>query len=748
MERVGEADVGEADDAVRILVVDDDEKNLRAVSALLAELPAELVLARSGDEALRILLRDDDVAVILLDIRMPGLGGFETAELIRSRERTRRTPIIFLTAHARSDVDLVRGYRLGAVDFLVKPVLPEEVLRDKVGWFVAAHRSALVLERERGRARAAERRAHERELAEARERCEAEALRTEMERREVLSERLERAHERLGVLAALTADLVLAPAPAEVLPRHLAALSTLLGLEVHLLHLVAPGGALAPAVHAGVDAEALGRLAAIPPEATLFGAAAARRRPIVRVRVRDGDGGQADEASTRDLAALGLAAAVCQPLAVDGRLVGTLTLGTRSARPLAGDELDLLGPTADQMAMALDRARLIDELRRRARELAEIDQRKDEFLAMLGHELRNPLAPILNGVEILTRPGAPEEARRRALEAAGRQVRHLVHLVDDLVDVSRIRTGKIELRRERVELARVIQDAVTAVDPVLRRQGQELSLEVPDEPLVLDADPVRLTQVVGNLLHNAAKYTDPGGHVRLAVRRAGAELVVRVEDDGIGIPAELLPRVFDVFVQGKQPPHRARGGLGLGLALVKSLVELHGGRVRAESAGAGQGSAFELRLPAAPGATRAEAASQPLPRGAPLRIAVIEDNKDVRDTLRELLLTCGHEVVEAEDGHGAIELVLGGAADVALVDIGLPGLDGYEVASRVRGRTRTRLVALTGYGCDEDRSRAATAGFDAHLVKPVELDDLTRVLDRVAGPTPALPGEAPCPTPP
>jgi signal transduction histidine kinase/ActR/RegA family two-component response regulator len=425
--------------------------------------------------------------------------------------------------------------------------------------------------------------------------------------------------------------------------------------------------------------------------------------------------------------------------------VGVVTFGTRGRLRLEPDELEVLGVIADQIAMALDRARLIDELSRRAADLAEADRRKDEFLAMLAHELRNPLAPILSGIELLGLAGATEDARHRALEAAGRQVRHLVSLVDDLVDVSRIRTGKVELRRQRIELSRVVEDAVTAVQPLFREQEQELLLELPAERIVLDADPVRLTQAIENLLHNAAKYTDPGGHVRLAARRDGGEVLVRVEDDGIGISPELLQRMFDIFVQGKQPPNRARGGLGLGLALVRSLVELHGGQVRAESAGPGRGSAFEIRLPADDAGE--VPAVEPAPRAnghdLRLRIAVIEDNPDIRDTLRELLELRGHEVVEAEDGQRGIDLVLDRRPDVALVDIGLPGLDGYEVASRVRAVCDTRLVALTGYGGPEDRSRAARAGFDAHLVKPVDLDALSLVLERVAPE-----GGERCPTPP
>jgi signal transduction histidine kinase/DNA-binding response OmpR family regulator len=726
------------EDQVRVLAVDDDDNNLRAIAALLGEVPAQVVLARSGEEALRCLLRDE-FAVIVLDVQMPGLSGFETASLIRERERTRRTPIIFLTAHARTDVDLLLGYRLGAVDFLQKPVLPEEVLREKVSWFVSARRAALLLERERERAQAAELRAHVRAVEEAKRRGEAEALRSEMERHRALAERLNRATERLAVLSSMSSELVMSRSPLDVLPRQLQALSAHLGLEVHLLHVAGEGGALALRAHDGVPQAGLAELDGLPREAVPFLVAAERRAPVVA----DDVPGSADGYPALRL--LGLTAAACHPLVAEDRLVGVLTFGTRARPRVERDELDVLEATADQVAIALDRARLIDELRQRAADLAEADRRKDEFLAMLAHELRNPLAPILSGIEILGEEAATDGARQRALDAAGRQVRHLARLVDDLVDVSRIRTGKVELRKVRIDLASVIQDAATAVEPLLRAQRQELFLEIPSERIALDADPVRLTQAIENLLHNAAKYTDAGGHVRLAVRRDRGEVLVRVEDDGIGIAADLLPRVFDIFVQGKQPPNRARGGLGLGLSLVRSLVELHAGTVRAESAGPGQGSAFEIRLPApcvleAPPPAPARRTNGHI---GPLCIAVIEDNPDIRDTLRELLELRGHEVVEAEDGQRGIELVLARRPDVALVDIGLPGLDGYEVASRVRAASGTRLVALTGYGGAEDRNRAVNAGFDAHLVKPVDLDALSRVLEGVAHP-----GERPCPNPP
>ncbi|HEX9052480.1 MAG TPA: response regulator [Anaeromyxobacter sp.] len=719
-------------DPVRVLVVDDDERNLRAMAALLARVPAQIVLARSGEEALRQLLVGD-FAVILLDVQMPGMSGLETAALIRERERTRRTPIIFLTAFTRTEATLLGAYRLGAVDFLTKPIQPEEVLREKVAWFVEAHRQSTRLDLERARARAAELREHERAVAEAKRRGEQEALRSEMQRQRELAARLNAANERLHVISSISSGLLFADEPSRVLPQLSDVLAARLGLHVYLLHHAGPDGALALAAHGGVPEDALAALGALPPDRTVSAVAAARREPVV---VEDA----AASGAWPDLALLRVSAAACFPIVASERLLGTVAFGSREAKRLEPDLIAALELSAGHFASALERARLVTELTSRAADLAEADRRKDEFLAMLAHELRNPLAPVLSGLEILRRENAPDATRGRALDAAERQVRHLARLVDDLVDVSRIRTGKVELRRGAVELSRIVEDAVAAVEPLARAQEQELTVELPQGPVVLDGDAVRLTQVVENLLNNSAKYTDPRGHIVLTASLDGGELLLRVRDDGIGIAADLLPRIFDTFVQGKQPASRARGGLGLGLTLVRSLVELHGGTVRAHSEGPGRGSTFEVRLPASAG--KPAAPSEPAPRrngharATPLNIAVIEDNADIRDTVRELLELSGHRVCEAADGIAGVSLLLSERPDVALVDIGLPGLDGYELARQVRGACATRLVALTGYGGQGDRERATGAGFDAHLVKPIEFEELQAVIERLAAPRP------------
>jgi signal transduction histidine kinase/DNA-binding response OmpR family regulator len=736
---------GPARDA-SVLVVDDDERNRTALCALLSSVEAEVVQARSGAEALAALLRRD-FAVILLDVQMPGLDGLETAALIRERERTARTPIIFVTAHARSDDDLRRGYRLGAVDFLTKPIAPEEVLRDKVAWFVASRRTEALRAREAALRREAERAAAERAVDDARRAGEAEALRREMRRQQELVARLHRANERLATLASNAAALLVGGEPLECVPRVLDALGEHLGLELGLLHLAREGGRLDLVVHGGVpraDVETLERLS---PAETAFGRAALERTPVFLEDV---------PRSARDPAveALGARFAACLPLLVAGRLIGTLTLATRGRAHADAEERLALELTAEQLAAALDRARLVVELQARAEDLAEADRRKDDFLAMLGHELRNPLTPVRNALELLRSDPAVGERGAHAVELASRQLRHVVRLVDDLVDVSRIRTGKVELRRAPIDVLAPVQVAVEALRPTFRAQEQHLRLELSREPLLAEADPVRLAQVLENLLHNASKYTEPGGHALLSAGREGEEIVVRVSDDGMGIAPDLLPRVFEPFVQAHQPPNRRRGGLGLGLTVVRSLVELHGGRISARSDGPGRGSTFEVRLPALPADARLPAGGEPAPRSvarpgnghARLRVAVVEDNADIRETLRELLQLHGHEVLEAVDGPSGLELVLAETPDVALVDIGLPGMDGYAVAERVRAAgSSVRLVALTGYGRLEDRARSGGVGFDAHLVKPVELDELTRAL---AGPGVAHPGSLSCPTPP
>ncbi|MDQ3265755.1 MAG: response regulator [Myxococcota bacterium] len=561
--------------------MDDNLSNLRSVEALLGDLQANIVQAQSGDDALRLLL-SRDFALILLDIQMPNLDGFETAQLIRARERSRHVPIIFLTALNRSEVNVVKGYGLGAVDFLFKPLVPE-ILRSKVNVFLDLYRQRKQAQQQDALLRDLERREAERKLEQTRREYEQSLLREEMERERKVKEALAQRADELGRLVA-----------------------------------------------------------------------------------------QKEEAEQRN-------------------------------------------------------QQLIEELHDR-------DRRKDEFLAMLAHELRNPMAPIRASLEILRALTAPaEEKSLRALDTADRQVVHMCRLVDDLLDVSRITRGKVELRKAPIALPALVEQAVQAAEPLVRERKHLLSVTLPSQALSLQVDGTRLTQVLANLLHNAAKYTDPGGSLSLGARVLAGQLVISVKDSGIGIAPEMLPRVFDLFVQVAPTSGRATGGLGLGLTLVKSLVEMHDGHVEAHSDGLGRGSEFLIRLPLPPQApaTATERSTAAIRKLPPLDILLIEDNPDIRSSLRDLLELNGHRVEEAQSGERGVELALQSRPTIALVDIGLPGMDGYGVAEALRQRADghcPRLVALTGYGNAEATERVKAAGFDAHLVKPISFSDLSKVL--------------------
>ena len=573
---------GEPDDPPgvdEILVVDDNRANLVAIQAALFGLGGRVVTASSGPEALRRLL-ERDFALLILDVQMPTMDGFETARLIRARQRSRHTPIIFVTAHHRDDRDVSQAYQLGAVDFLFKPIVPE-ILRAKATVFLQLQERTREVARQSQLLREHERRRHELELAEARRRWEEDALRRRME-----SERR------------IAADM-------------------------------------------------------------------ARR---------------ADELA---------------------RTVAELERAER-------------------------------ELTRMNRALAEADRRKDEFLAVLAHELRNPLAPIVNslGVLKLLLGDAPDPGVRRAEEAIERQTRHLTRLVDDLLDMSRINSGKIELRTERLRLNDIVSQAVALAQPSIEQRRHELRVHLLESGGEVVADAVRLAQVLSNLLNNAARYTEPGGVIELTCAQDETHARVTVRDSGRGIPPELLDKVFDMFVQEQS----GGGGLGIGLSLVRSLVRLHGGTVTVASDGLNRGSAFTIELPRA-GTQQSLQPSElpsPLPPALPRRVVVVDDNQDVRETLGELLRGWGHEVVLAADGAEGVDRILEFRPDVALVDLGLPVLDGYGVALAVRAAQRdaprTRLIAVSGFGRDADKQRALESGFDMHLVKPAAAEALLRAL--------------------
>ena len=435
-----------------------------------------------------------------------------------------------------------------------------------------------------------------------------------------------------------------------------------------------------------------------------------------------------DAGHLRLLRALGLRSYLCVPLRLRGRMLGAITFVTaESGRRYGLDDLRVAEDLARRITVALENVRLYQALQ-------EADRRKDEFLATLAHELRNPLAPVRTGLEVLklAPPGPVADAVRAMME---RQLGHMVRLVDDLLDVSRVSRGKLELKKTRVTLQVVLDAALETSRPVLEAGRHALRVSIPSEPVWLDADLTRLAQVVGNLLANAAKYTPDGGHVALDARREGNEALVSVSDDGLGIPPEMLERVFEMFAQVNRTLDRAQGGLGIGLALVRRLVDMHGGTITAASPGPGRGSTFTLRLPLA-GAVEVSARPPVGDAAAPggLRVLVVDDNRDAAESLSLMLELGGHDVRSAHDGPAALEVVRGFVPEVVFLDIGMPGMDGYAVARRLRvdpSLAGAVLVALTGWGSEEDKRRAGEAGFDHHLTKPVAAWEVIEVLARL-----------------
>ena len=588
----------ESTDKVNILLVDDQPARLLTYESILSELGQNLVCARSGLEALEKLMKDE-FAVVLLDVSMPDMDGFEAASLIHEHPRFEKTPIIFVTGVHVTELDRLKGYKLGAVDYVYIPVVPE-ILRSKVSVLVELYTKR-------------------RELREA-------------------NRNLAQANARL------------------------AQDNTALQVE-----------------------------------------------------------------KTRELEAL------------------NLTL-QRANSELESANFSLQTEIAERARIELA--------------LKEADRHKDEFLAMLAHELRNPLAPIYNAVQLMRRKPIADPQLAWSRDIIERQLAHLSRLVDDLLDVSRITRGKINLTKERIDISTLIARAVETTHPLIVERAHELVIDVAEEELAVVGDPTRLMQALGNVLSNAAKYTERGGRITVTVRRVSAEVSIRVVDTGEGIPADLLPVIFNLFTQLDRTSGHAQGGLGIGLALVRKLVEMHGGSVTARSEGAGKGSEFVIRLPLQAGAIEStddpEGSSAERYKEAPLRtdmltnsqldtgkdrgepvkrrILLADDNNDALESLATLLQLGGHDVVTASNGALALECAERHRPEVMLLDIGMPIVDGYEVARRVRvqpwGR-RITLVALTGWGQDSDRRRSREAGFDSHLVKPLDMDKLTELLERL-----------------
>ena len=458
----------------------------------------------------------------------------------------------------------------------------------------------------------------------------------------------------------------------------------------------------------------------------------AQRQTYLRNVDRPEDFGISDPTFAEFARLSGMRAACVVPLIARGRVIGALgALQAESGRHFSAEDGVLIGELAQLAALALDNVRLYAESKAALQEAEVANRVKDEFLAMLGHELRNPLAPIVTSLELMARrEPALDASERRVIE---RQVAHLARLVDDLLDVSRITTGKIHLRAECIDLRSVIGRALELIEPGARQRSRPITVALPDAPVLVCADPLRLAQVIGNLLANAVKFSAPHGDIRIGLDRVDGCARVVVEDDGIGIDAELLPRIFERFVQGGAGRQVSRGGLGLGLAIARSLVELHTGALRADSAGEGRGSRFTLTLPLASAAATESAPPAPpvQPRRA-ARLLIVDDNDDAAQSLAHLLRFEGHEVRTAASAEDALLVLAADIPDVAILDIGLPGKSGHELARIIRADPHLaaiHLIALTGYGRAPDRQRALDAGFDEHLVKPVDIESLLSRLD-------------------
>lgn len=421
---------------------------------------------------------------------------------------------------------------------------------------------------------------------------------------------------------------------------------------------------------------------------------------------------------------LGLHSYIGVPLLAQGSVLGVISFITSDSRRVyTGRDLMQATDLAARAAVAITNAQLLDALRRS-------DASKDVFLATLAHELRNPLAPIVNTLELLARADDPQRTLPQALSVMQRQTRHLTHLVDDLLDLARINSGKIELRREPLDLRDVLRAAVESAQPLIDRRRHTLTIELPGDAAKVFGDPVRLTQVFANLLNNAAKYTPEGGRIALQMRCTDASVEVTIGDNGVGLPPELLPRMFELFSQAPYSPATEQRGLGIGLFLVRGLVQMHEGRIRASSKGPGHGSRFTVELPRAQeAAPSGQPEAQPVDRQAPKKVLVVDDNADAADTLSQLLEIMGHSPTTANDGASALASFEEAQPEVVLLDIGLPDMDGYEVARAIRSRAgdTVRLVALTGWGQSEDKRRAAEAGFDAHWTKPVDPAKLNEI---------------------
>jgi signal transduction histidine kinase len=681
-----------------ILIVDDRLDKRVVFRTILEELDQSIVTASSGEEALRWLL-DNDAAVILLDVNMPGMDGLETAELIRSRRKSAHTPIIFITAFA-DEMHTARGYSLGAVDYILSPVVPN-ILRSKVKALVQLHRLNAELKK-----RSDERVALVKEQA-------ARTMAEEQQRRaSFLAEATQ------AMASSLDIDTILKSASSLLVPFIADFSAVVLAGEDRMVR------ARRTASVAGWDKYLADHRAAF--EATLLEeqsrVMANAVHCVCQRLAAPADGDSADDGPTGEIHAF--------PLITRGKVRGALLLALGpSARRLAGAELSLADSLAGRAAASLDNCLLYEEIQ-------NADRRKNEFLATLSHELRNPLAPMRAALHMLrANPAVDPPKAKSLLDTMERQVAQMSRLVEDLLDISRITRGVIELRREPVDVAGEIRNALESCAGPLEFGRHEVVVNMPPEPVKVLADPVRLQQILENLILNAVKYTESGGRIEITAEADVSQVAISVRDNGIGIARDKLAHVWDLFVQVDESPERTRKGLGIGLALVHDLVKRHGGSVEASSDGLSKGSTFTVRLPRATRSDTSLAESaRPDESEGPCetrRVLVVDDNIDAAETLAMMLEILGQKTSQAHDGNSALEVAAEFKPEVVFMDIGLPGLSGHEAAVRMRkelGMTDAYLVALSGYGTEEDRRKSLHAGFDSHLVKPLDPSQLPGIL--------------------
>jgi signal transduction histidine kinase/DNA-binding response OmpR family regulator len=663
-----------------ILVVDDLPEKHLVFRTILEELGQNIVSATSGKEALAKIL-EQEFAVILLDVMMPDIDGLETASLIRQYKKSAQTPIVFITAYV-DEVQAARGYALGAVDYIPSPVVPD-VLRSKVRVFVELFRMNRQLQLQA-------------------------AAREELARSEAARAAAEEASRRADFLAEAS----------RVLSRSLN-LDDTIGA---VLDLCVPRLGDRAIVGLADRDGGVRRLEMHPaPQAADAEPFDSKLRTECDRAIRD--------KQFRLWSNGARAAAIC-PLMSGDEVRGALVLLGR-AEAFDAQRTAVIREIASRASIAMENARLYTAVQ-------EADRRKNEFLAMLAHELRNPLAPIRNAVHIMLGEEVPMERMKWARDVIGRQADHMTRLIDDLLDVSRIVQGKVTVRPEKLSLAAIVERSVEASTPRTQAREQKLAVTLPPEAVEISGDAVRLSQVLSNLLNNASKFSAAGTTIHVQASYERGEVKIVVSDEGVGIAPEFLPHIFDLFAQGDQSLDRSQGGLGIGLTLVKHLVELHGGRVAAHSDGPDQGTRITVCLPATCAEPAAPAiapivARPPSPAkvDVPARILVVDDLAASAETLMTLLELEGFEVKTAHEGMAALAIAEDFRPDVVLLDIGLPGMNGFEVANRLRSQPHSRdalLIALTGYGEAESRSRSEQAGFDFHMVKPADVGLLLSML--------------------